>query len=479
MSTNGTISTYAGDGTNNESGDGGLATQAHLNSPAGLAIDSSGGLLIADEGGNQIRRVDPVTGLISTIAGTSLFGFGGDGGPAIDAELYTPIDLFMTSSSVLLVADFANFRVRALVRGNLTTIAGNGNFGYSGDSGVATDANLAAPDGVAPDSSGNLNICDSFANRVRTVSQFGIITPTAGTGTPGFGGDGGPASSAMLVDCDGIAADSAGNIFIADTHNRRIRKVNSAGTISTVAGNGTSGFAGDGGQATSAALSNPQGVAVDSKGNLYIADTGNNRIRKVSSGNITTLAGDGLVGYGGDGVPAITATLNAPSRVTVDSSGNVYFSDTGNNAVREITTDGNIHTIAGNTHAGLAGDGGPATSAMLSNPNGLAIDSTGGLLIADTGNLRIRRVDPTSGNISTFAGNGTKLGFGRRKTAPFHRVHLSGRCRDRFTGQHLRGRSDQYASPANPARTVIAGAFGNRPDIHRGCGRNLHSAHLP
>jgi len=409
VSPNGVISTYAGNGTGNESGDGGLATQAHLNSPSGLAFDSSGGLLIADQNGNQIRRVDPSTGLISTVAGTSFYGVGGDGGPAINAQLYSPADLFMTSSSVLLIADFANFRVRALTtKGNLITIAGNGNYGYSGDNGVATDANLSAPDGVAPDAAGNLNICDSFANRVRTVSQFGIISLTAGTGTPGFGGDGGPASSAMLVDCDGIATDSSGNIYVADTRNRRIRKINSAGTISTVAGNGTSGFAGDGGQAPSAELAAPQGVAVDSKGNLYIADTGNNRIRKVSSGIIATIAGNGLAGYsGGEGLPATTATLNAPSRVTVDSAGTVYFSDTGNNVVRSITTDGDIHTVAGNARAGFSGDGGPATFAMLNNPNGLAIDSTGGLLIADTGNLRIRRVDPVGGTISTIAGNGT------------------------------------------------------------------------
>jgi len=404
---NGTISTVAGNGSAVEGGDGGLATQAHLNGPAGVAVDSSGALLIADQAGNQIRRVDASTGLISTIAGTSLYGFAGDGGPAIAAQLYTPVDIFFTSSSVLLIADQSNFRVRALANGNLTTIAGNGNYGYSGDGGVATDANLPAPDGVASDSAGNLYVCDSFANRVRTVSPFGIISLFAGTGTPGFGGDGGPATSAMLVDCDGIAVDTAGNVYVADTHNRRIRRINSAGIITTIAGTGMNNFSGDGGQSSGAALSNPQGVAVDSKGNLYIADTGNNRIRKVSSGNIATIAGNGQVGFGGEGLQATTVPLSAPSRVIVDSSGNVYFSDTGNNAVRKIATDGTIHTIAGNSHAGFSGDGGPGASAMLSNPNGVALDSTGGVLIADTGNLRLRRVDPVTGIISTFAGNGT------------------------------------------------------------------------
>lgn len=406
VGTNGTIKTVAGTGLNGTTGDGGPAIQARLNYPVAVAVDQSGALLIADQFAQRIRRVDPLTAVISTIAGTSQAGLAGDGGPAVNASLYGPADLLAAANSALLIADLNNLRVRSIQQGTITTIAGNGNYRYSGDGGIATDANLPSPDGVVVDSSGNVDVCDNFANRVRSVNGYGIINLIAGTGTAGYGGDGGPAASAMLIDCDGIAADGSGNLYLADTHNQRVRKINSSGVISTLAGNGSAGFAGDGGQAAAASLALPQGVAVDSRGNVYIADTGNNRIRMVNSaGMISTIAGNGSQGFAGDGVSAIAAQLNAPSRVAVDSSGNVWFSDNGNNAVRRISTDGNIHTVAGTGQSGFSGDGGPAVSAQLNNPNGLAVDSTGGLLIADTGNLRIRRVDP-SGLINTFAGDG-------------------------------------------------------------------------
>jgi uncharacterized protein (TIGR03437 family) len=407
VAANGTIQTIAGTGVGAEGGDGGLATAARLNNPEGVAVDKSGAVLIADQNGNRIRRIDPITNDISTIAGTAQAGLTGDGGPPASASLYSPMDLFVTPEPALLVADFNNFRVRSITTGTIATIAGNGNYRYSGDGGIATSANLPSPDGIVVDAAGNLDICDNFANRIRTVNPFGIISLTAGTGTPGFGGDGGAATSALLIDCDGIAADGSGNLFFADTHNHRIRKISSGGTISTVAGTGASGFSGDGGLAVNAALAAPQGVAADTNGNVYIADTNNNRIRKVTSaGIISTIAGDGSQGFAGDGVPAAAAQLHGPSRVTTDASGNVYFSDNGNNAVRRISTDGTIRTLAGTGVSGFSGDGGPSRSATLSNPNGLAIDASGGVLIADTGNLRIRRVDQ-SGTISTIAGNGS------------------------------------------------------------------------
>jgi trimeric autotransporter adhesin len=405
-----TISTVAGNGIGTEGGDGGPATQARLNYPAGVAVEGSGPnvtLLIADEDGSRIRSVNLSTGLISTIAGTSQVGMAGDGGPAVSASLYSPVDLFISPAGVVLIADFGNFRVRSIANGVLSTVAGNGNYKYTGDAGFGTSATLPSPDGIAIDPSGNVNVCDIFANRVRTVNPFGIINLTAGTRTAGYAGDGGPATAAMLVDCEAIAADSAGNLYVADTHNRRIRKISTSGIIGTVAGNGVDGFSGDGGQATNAAFSNPQGVTVDAQGNLYVADTGNNRIRRItSSGIVTTIAGTGTSGYAGDGAFATAAQLNGPSRVALDPTGNIYFTDNGNNVVRQILTDGVINTVAGNGQYGFAGDGGLATSAMLANPIGLTIDASGGILIADADNMRVRRVD-SSGVITTIAGDGS------------------------------------------------------------------------
>ena len=223
-----------------------------------------------------------------------------------------------------------------------------------------------------------MNICDNYANRVRTVNSFGIISLTAGTNIPGYAGDTGPPTAASLVDCQGIAVDSSGNLYVADTGNRRIRRISAAGIVTTVAGNGTAGFSGDGGPAVGASLSLPQGAAVDGAGNLYIADTNNNRIRKVSSsGTITTIAGNGNTGYGGDGAPAVNALLNGPSRITLDSAGNIYLTDNGNNVVRAISTQGIIRTVAGNGQYGFSGDGGQATAASLADPLGLAIDPAG------------------------------------------------------------------------------------------------------
>jgi len=415
-----TISKVAGNGIGAEGGDGGPATQARINGPAGVAVQGHATLLIADQYGSRIRSVNLASGSISTIAGTSQVGMAGDGGPAIGASLYAPVDLFVSSGSaasgtVVLIADSGNFRIRSIANGVLSTVAGNGNYRYTGDGGIATSATLPSPDGIAIDRTGNVNICDNFANRVRAVDPFGIVSLTAGTNTAGYAGDGGPATAAMLVDCDAIAADASGNLYVADTHNRRIRKISTSGIISTVAGNGADSFSGDGGQAINAAFSNPQGVVPDAQGNLYIADTGNNRIRKVTaSGIVTTIAGNGASGYAGDGGPATAAQLNGPSRVALDPAGNIYFTDNGNNVVRRISTGGVINTVAGNGQYGFAGDGGPATSAMLANPIGLAIDSSEGILIADADNRRIRRVDST-GTITTIAGNGsnTLSGDGR------------------------------------------------------------------
>jgi sugar lactone lactonase YvrE len=297
----------------------------------------------------------------------------------------------------------------------LTLVAGRGTPGFSGDGGPAPAALLSGPTGLAVDRVGDLFISDSGNSVVREVTPDGKISTVAGNGMAGFSGDGGPATSATLSP-GGIAPDQNGNLFIVDSN--RIRKVSSNGVITTVAGNGTAGFSGDGGPATSATLS-PSGIAADQNGNLFIADTGNNRIRKVSSnGIITTVAGDGTAGFSGDGGPATSAQLLNPLRVAVDRAGNIFITDTGpipcaylcNNVVREVTPDGKISTVAGNGMAGFAGDGGPAIAAQFALMLDITVDGNGRLYIADSGNYRIRSVT-SAGTISTVAGVGPPSGF--------------------------------------------------------------------
>ena len=246
----------------------------------------------------------------------------------------------------------------------------------------------------------------NFAGSTAALEQISIIIPVAGTGIAGFGGDGGPAKLAMLNQPEGVAVDASGNLYIADTDNNRIRKISPGGIITTVAGTEIAGFSGDGGPATQAQLNHPEGVAVDASGNLYIADTGNNRIRKISpNGIITTVAGNGIAGFSGDNGPASQAQLNQPEGVAVDASGNLYIADTDNDRIREVRTDGVIITIAGRD-AGFSGDGGPAYRAQLNHPEGVAVDASGNIYIADTGNNRIRKISP-NGTITTIVGNGT------------------------------------------------------------------------
>src|SRR5271157_2250007 len=393
----GTITTVAGNGTHGFSGDGGSATSASIGA-FGVAVDSFGNLYIADRDSNRIRRVSD--GTITTVAGNGTNGFSGDGGPATSAWLYQPHGVLVDSAGNLYIADYCNNRVRKVTGGTITTIAGNGNSGFSGDGGPATSASIFSPSGMAVDSAGNLYIADDGNRRVRKVTG-GTIATIAGNGLYRYSGDGGPSTSASLNSPNGVAVDSAGNLYIADTYNDRIRKV-SGGTITTVAGNGTNGFSGDGGPATSASLFWPYGVAVDSAGNLYIADSGNNRIRKVTGGTITTVAGGGS-GLG-DGGPATSASLALPYGVAVDSAGNLYIADFGNNRIRKVS-GGTITTVAGNGTQGFSGDGGPATSASLFRPFGVAVDSAGNLYIGDSWNDRIRKV--SGGTITTVAGNGT------------------------------------------------------------------------
>ena len=370
-------------------------------------------------GNNRIRKVSP-TGEITTVAGTGSRGFSGDAGPPTAATFENPTDVAVDSAGNLYIADSGNGRIRkVLALGGIITIAGTGKTSASGDGGPATSAVLAkaairASPGIALDSAGNLYISDSLNGRVRKVSTSGIITTFAGRGTCCFSGDGGPATSAELNGPSALLVDSADNVYIADTFDNRIRKVSPDGIITTFAGNGTASFTGDGGPATNAALNGPQGLAMDSTGNIYIADTQNFRIRRVSpDGIITTFAGNGVFAgcdftrcfAPGDGGIATGAAIY-PQGIALDSAGNMYIAD-GGHRVRKVSTSGIITTILGDGMRKYSGDGGPATSAQIFNPNGVAVDATGNIYVTSPDDARIRKIS-TSGIITTFAGNGTQ-----------------------------------------------------------------------
>jgi trimeric autotransporter adhesin len=337
---NGVISTVAGTGSYGYSGDGGIATSAALSYPRGVATDASGNIYIVDAGNDRIRMVTKSAGIISTVAGTVSYGYSGDGGIATSAKLYSPEGVAIDASGNIYIADTGNSRIRIVTKstGIISTAAGIGSPGYSGDGGIATSAALNYPYGVAIDASGNIYIADADNYRIRMVTKStGIISTVAGTGSSGYSGDGGIATSAALSYPYGVAIDASSNIYIADTHNHRIRMVTkSTGIISTVAGTVSYGYSGDGGLATSAALNLPRGVAIDASGNIYVADAGNNRIRMVtkSTGIISTVAGTGSYGYSGDGGLATSAALNYPYGVAIDASGNIYIADTHNHRIR-------------------------------------------------------------------------------------------------------------------------------------------------
>ena len=335
-----------------------------------------------------------LSGIISTLAGNGTVGFSGDGGAATSAEINFARHVAIDISGNLYIADTYNNRVRKVTPGGIiTTVAGNGTLGYSGDGSAATSAELAGPWGIATDAIGNLYIADAGNMRVRMVTPAGVISTVAGNGTGGFSGDGGAATGAELLYPYGVVVDSSGNLYIADSENQRIRKVTAAGIISTIAGNGTAGYSGDGGAATSAELNYPSRVAADSSGNVYIADLYNNRVREVTPGGIiSTVAGNGTAGYSGDGGAATSAELNNTFDVAVDSNANLYIADGYNQRIRKVTPAGIISTVAGDGTPGYNGDGGAATSAELYSPEGVAVDSRGNLYIADYQNQRIRKV---------------------------------------------------------------------------------------
>ena len=364
---------------------GGIITATATN-PAGNTSEFCACLAVS-----EMEMLPDFTGIITTVAGGGAYGFQGDGGPATSAYISSPSGVFVDRANNLYITT-GDARVRKVdPSGIITTVAGNGTHGYSGDGGPATRAGLYGPSGVFVDDAGNIYIVCQVSYRIRKVDPSGIITTVAGTGIPGYSGDGGPATQASFNGPRGIFVDVQGNLYIADTANHRIRKVDPSGIITTVAGTGIPGYSGDGGSATQAQLDGPWGVFVDAQDTLYIA--AGYAVRKVDpSGIITTIAGNGIPGYSGDGGPATRAGLNFAASAVVDGQGDLYIADINNARIRKVDTFGTITTIAGNGERGYSGDGGPAIQAGLNFPTGVALDTAGNLYIADTNNDRIRRV---------------------------------------------------------------------------------------
>ncbi len=416
----GAITRIAGTGRPGVSGEGGPAVAAQVNEPVGIAVDAAGNLYFSERDANQIRKVSP-DGIITRFAGTGQAGYAGDGGPAAQAFLNGPMGLTVDAKGNLFVADTNNHVIRKIAPdGTISTIAGVGYSGYSHDGEAATAAHLNTPEGVAVDASGNLFIADTYNNRIRVVHPNGVIETYVANGYPGYSGDGGEAAQATLFLPTDVATDAAGNLFIADLGNNRIRRV-ADGVIDTLAGTSRGSLVA-GEAAVAVRLNGPSGIAVDSSENVYFTQgslgsgsglqLGDNLVWKVTpEGVVEIAAGNALNSFSGDFGPAVTAQMDQPAGTALDAGGNLYFADTQNHRIRKVSPGGTITTVAGNAVAGFSGDGGPATLALLNSPTGVALDSAGNLFIADTGNNRVRMVFP-NGVIGTVAGNGNAAFYG-------------------------------------------------------------------
>jgi uncharacterized protein (TIGR03437 family) len=449
----GTIATFAGNGRRVFAGDGGPAAAASFITPTGLAIDGAGNVYVADVDSCRIRMID-ASGVVTTVAGNGSCAHAGDGGPPLKASFFSPYGIALDTAGRLLVLENGTGQTRAITLGaSVQTVAGNNLFHQVPDGTPATQAFLQAPQGVAMDAAGNLYVSDTHdcvirkrtvdgliqtiagsgvcnaqqagpggvaaltlalgftqglaiapdgdlviaagGNMVVALGVDGIVRPLAGGGgaTGGFSGDGSAAVQAGLNLPSALAYDSAGNLYIADSGNNRIRKVTASGTITTFAGNGIANSLGDGGPATDASLNDPRGIAIDAEGDVYIGEFSGFRIRKVTlDGKISTFAGTGTSGNTGDGGPANRATVGSVVQMVCDAQGNLYFSQQGRPQVRRIATDGTINTVAGSGLAGFLGDLGPASLAELSGPWGLAIGPDGAIYITDANNNRVRAV---------------------------------------------------------------------------------------
>ncbi|MSV30535.1 MAG: hypothetical protein EXQ52_17600, partial [Bryobacterales bacterium] len=345
-----------------------VATQTRINDVEALVFDSAGNLHYVEFTTQRVRKISP-SGIVTSVAGSGGFGYSGDGGPALQATFRFPTGVAVGKDGVIYISDTDNNKVRKATNGIIETFAGT--VTTAGDGGPAVSAQLLSPRGVAVDASGNLLIADSSNSQIRRVDTTGKISTIAGNGVPGFKGDRGPASAAQVIFPRTVVVDS-GNYYIVERY--RIRKVDAAGIITTVAGNGSCAFDSDNRLAPNASLCNPYGIAFDRDGNMFIADTGHHRIRRVTvDGVITTVAGTGTPGFRGDAGPATAAQIDTPTAVAVDRAGNLYIADQLNARIRKVDPAGIISTVAGTGSLTVGGDGGQAMAAGLGLVSSLAI----------------------------------------------------------------------------------------------------------
>jgi sugar lactone lactonase YvrE len=405
----GDLTTVAGNGEQGASGDGGNALQAAIEAPIDLALDAQGNLYVAQLLANVVRKI-AANGTITTIAGNGKAGFAGDGGKATDATFNTPLSVAVGPAGQVLISDTANMRIRRVNPDNtIETVAGG-----AGASGLRADqVTVITPRGGVRDSAGNLYVADVGHNRVLRITPDGLVSTYAGNGTPGTRGSNIKATEAGIgsvtqgVHMDGLAVDGLGNLYIPDTYAHQVHKVLPDGTFVTIAGTGEAGYSGDGGKATEATFGDIWNVVGDPQGNLYIADGTNHRVRKIDpNGIVTTVAGNGSENFSGDGGPAVDAGIPGPDGVALGPDGSLYICDTTDARVRKMTPDGKITTVAGNGEEDYTGDGGKATEAAISKTiENLGIDPKGNLYLSDGDNNVIRIID-TNGIINTFAGTG-------------------------------------------------------------------------
>jgi uncharacterized protein (TIGR03437 family) len=404
VATDGRISTFAGTGASGFSGDDGPATQARLTGPTSIAFDTAGNVLISDSGNNCIRRVN-LQGTITTIVGDRRLIYAGDGQPALLASLSLPRGIAMDAAGTLYIAEDVIGRIRRVSGGIVSTYVGNGLLRAFPDGTPATQGYLNGPRGVFLGPGRRLYIADGEGGYIRVVDPDGRMRTVAGRGGAGQSGDGGPAIDA-LINPVSITGDDAGNLYFSSGGNY-VRRISPTGIITTVAGNGLTAYAGDGSPATNFPVNNASGLALDRAGNLYIADSNNHRIRRLSpDGTISTVVGTGVAGFSGDGGPASQARLRGPTGVAIDARGVIYIADRENQVIRRIDASGVISTVAGRQgRLGFSGDGGPALQAEFRNPREVSVGPDGSIFVTDNGNHRIRRIDP-AGMITSFAGNG-------------------------------------------------------------------------